>query len=182
MNQSKDYYKIKYFKYKLKYKICKQNTFGTLLYNFNGIPAYSNGTNKDISNEINYHNGIFTGIKWQCVEYARRYIQIIFGITFSEVDNAYQIPHATFTRLLDNKVIIPWIYRANHNMDLFESLNNSLIIWPKDYEPDSPYGHVAIIVCAKKDGIYVAEQNYNNNDFYRYIPLTDIKNVTIISF
>ena len=77
---------------------------------------------------------------------------------------------------------IPWIYRINHNIELFEFLNNSLIIWKKDYESDSPHGHVAVIVYAQKDGIHVVEQNYNNNDFYRYIPWADIKNVTIISF
>jgi hypothetical protein len=166
----------------IKYNICKQNIFGTPLYNFNNICAYSNGNSKHVSNELNHSNGNFTGMKWQCVEYARRFIQTVYGVTFSEVDSAYQIPHATFIRLTDNKVIIPCIYRANPNMDLFESLNNSLIIWAKDYEPDAPHGHVAVIVYAHDDGIYVAEQNYDNNDFYRYIRLADIKNATIISF
>ena len=165
----------------IKYNICKQDIFGTPLYNFNGVCAYSNQNNKHVSHELNYFNGNFTGMKWQCVEYARRYIQTVYGVTFSEVDSAYQIPHATFTRLSDNKVILPWIYRANHNIELFEFLNNSLIIWSKDYEPNAPHGHVAIIVYANKDGIHVAEQNYDNNDFYRYIPLADIKNATIIS-
>jgi uncharacterized protein YycO len=66
-------------------------------------------------------------------------------------------------------------------------LSNSLIIWPKDYESESPHGHVAIIVSANKDdesnisGLYVAEQNYDNNNYYRFIPSSSIKNVTIIS-
>jgi hypothetical protein len=165
----------------IKYNTSKQNIFGTPLYNFNNVCAYSNGNSKHVSHELNYSNGMFTGMKWQCVEYARRYIQIVYGVTFSEVDSAYEIPNATFTRLLDNKVIIPWIYQGNPNMNLFESLNNSLIIWAKDCEPDTPHGHVAVIVYANKDGIHVAEQNYDNNDFYRYISLGDIKNVTIIS-
>ena len=158
-----------------------QDIFGMSLYNFNNVCAYSNGNNKYVSNELNHSNGNFTGMKWQCVEYARRFIQTVYGVTFSEVDSAYEIPNATFTRLTDNKIIQPFIYRTNPNMVLFESFNNSLIIWAKDYESDAQHGHVAVIVYAKTDGIYVAEQNYDNNDFYRYIPLADIKNAIIIS-
>ena len=179
MNQSNDY-KIKCLKYNIIYN---QNIFGILLYSFNGVCAYSNDNNKYISNEINYHNGNFTGIKWQCVEYVRRYIQTVFDITFSQVDSAYQIPNAIFSKIKDNKIIQPTIYRTEFNMPInLESLNNSLIIWPKDYETDAPHGHVAVIVYAHDDGIHVAEQNYNNNNFYRYIPWDNIKDVNIIIF
>ena len=197
MNQiSTNYYKLKYLKYKIKYKLYKQNMFtsikkehGTQLYSFNGVCAYSNGLeNKCKSDELNYNNGYFTGIKWQCVEYARRYIQSVFGVTFSQVESADEIPNAIFTRLEDNKIIKPSIYNKldllNHCLD---SLSNCLIVWPKDYEPDDPHGHVAIIVSANKDdesnisGLYVAEQNYDNNNYYRFIPSISIKNVTIIS-
>jgi len=197
MNQiSTNYYKLKYLKYKIKYKLYKQNMFtsikkehGTQLYSFNGVCAYSNGLeNKCKSDELNYNNGYFTGIKWQCVEYARRYIQSVFGVTFSQVESADEIPNAIFTRLEDNKIIKPSIYNKldllNHCLD---SLSNCLIVWPKDYEPDDPHGHVAIIVSANKDdesnisGLYVAEQNYDNNNYYRFIPLSNINNVTIIS-
>ena len=197
MNQiSTNYYKLKYLKYKIKYKLYKQNMFskkehGTSLYSYNGIWAYSNGKEDRYeckSDELNYNNGYFTGIKWQCVEYARRYIQSVFGITFSQVESAHEIPNAIFTRLEDNKIIKPSIYNKldllNHCLD---SLSNCLIVWPKDYEPDSPHGHVAIIVSVSQDdksslsGLYVAEQNYDNNNYYRFIPLSNINNVTIIS-
>jgi hypothetical protein len=46
---------------------------------------------------------------------------------------------------------------------------------------NTPHGHVGVIVSVDKDGIYVAEQNYNNDNHYRYIPYDNIKNVTIIS-
>ena len=170
MNQ----YKIKYLKYKSKYNMIKHDIFGTPLYSFNNVCAYSNKSFDFISNESNYHNGHFTGIKWQCVEYARRYLQIVFNVTFSQVESAYEIPNAIFTTLTDNKIIKPTISYNNY-------ITNSLIVWPKDYEPDTPHGHVAIIVSTNKDGIYVAEQNYNNDNHYRYIPYISIKNVSIIS-
>ena len=193
MNQINiNYYKLKYFKYKLKYTLYKQNMVkdknNTQLYSFNGVWAYSNGSeDKCKSDELNYNNGYFTGIKWQCVEYARRYIQSVFGVTFSQVESAYEIPNSIFTRLEDNKIIETSIYNENCISNKLDSLSNSLIIWPKDYEPDSPHGHVAIIVSVSQDdksslsGLYVAEQNYDNNNYYRFIPLSNINNVTIIS-
>ena len=209
MNQiSTNYYKLKYLKYKIKYKLYKQNMFSSIkkehgiqLYSFNGVWAYSNGLeDKCKSDELNYNNGYFTGIKWQCVEYARRYIQTVFGVTFSQVESAYEIPNAIFTRLEDNKIIKPSIYNISSKLDslnhCLDILSNCLIVWPKDYESDAPHGHVAIIVSqvaiivsqvANKDGesslsgLYVAEQNYDNNNYYRFIPLSSINNVTIIS-
>lgn len=195
MNQINiNYYKFKYFKYKLKYKLYKQNMFTSLenniqLYNLNSVSAYSNSNeDKCKLDELNYNNGYFTGIKWQCVEYARRYVQIVFGVTFSQVDSAYEISNAIFTRLENNKIIKPSIYNIYNKLESssndLELLTNSLIIWPKDYELDSPHGHVAIIVSANKDGLYVAEQNYDNNNYYRFIPWTsllDKKNIIIIS-
>ena len=221
MNQiSTNYYKLKYLKYKLKYKLSKQNTSKNKLYSFNGVHAYSNGLEKDKLecklDELNYNNGYFTGIKWQCVEYARRYVQTIFGVTFSQVDSAYEIPNAIFTRLEDNKIIKPSINNINcfFKKKSLDSLTNSLIIWPKDYKLDAPHGHVAIIVSqtqkacnlaqadgnakhfltslrvsANKDGesslkgLYVAEQNYDNNNYYRFIPWTSLldRNITVIS-
>jgi hypothetical protein len=170
MNQ----YKIKYLKYKLKYNMIKQHIFGTQLYSFNNVYAYSNKSSDFISDESNYHNGHFTGIKWQCVEYARRYLQTVFNVTFSQVESAYEIPNAIFTRLTDLVHIKPTITNTKYT-------SNSLIVWAKDYEPDTPHGHVAVIVSVDKDGIYVAEQNYNNDNHYRYISYISIKNVSIIS-
>jgi glutathionylspermidine amidase/synthetase len=177
MNQS-DKFKLLYKIYKLKYK---QTKFGTLLYSFNNVYAYSNKSSKFISNESNYYNGHFTGIKWQCVEYARRYLQTVFNVTFSQVESAYEIPNAIFTTLTDNKIIKPTMTNTNHNLFNNGYTRSSLIIWAKDYEHDTPHGHVAVIVSVNKDGIYVAEQNYNNDNHYRYIPYNNIKNVTIIS-
>jgi len=175
MNQSEKF-KLLYKIYKLKYK---QTKFGKPLYSFNNVYAYSNKSSDFISDELNYYNGHFTGIKWQCVEYARRYFQSVFNVTFSQVDSAYEIPNAIFTSLSDNKIITSVSMVINPT--IINYVSNSLIIWPKDYEPDTPHGHVAVIVSVNKEGIDIAEQNYNNDNHYRYIPYISIKNVTIIS-
>ena len=133
---------------------------------FNGVPAYSNrknGTKKTRSNYIN------TGIKWQCVEYARRYLQTTRGITFANVKGAFEIPRAKFNTLDGDSV------KKTNDMKV-----GSLVIWPKKYKKNYPYGHVAVVSKIKPNGIYVAEQNYDNKTFPRFIDYDDLKGVTII--
>lgn len=149
------------------YKSKKQYNFGELIGTFNGVNAYSNQEDILNSDETNYYNGTYTGIKWQCVEYARRYLIVRHGITFSDVNNAYEIPRAKFTKLNGNSVIM--------NNEL---LVGSLIIWPQNYENE---GRVAIVSSISAKGIRVAEQNYNDNEFNRFISFTDLKNVIFLS-
>ena len=59
--------------------------FGDKIGSFNGVDAYSNQLGKTNSLDSNYYNGIYTGQKWQCVEFARRYLIIKEGITFTQL-------------------------------------------------------------------------------------------------
>ena len=148
---------------------------------WNGVSIYSNKHYKNGENINNYYNGVFTGIKWQCVEYARRYLIIKHGITFSEVASAFEIPHAKFTTLNGDNVTL-----SN------ELQEGSLIIWPSYYNFNSPDGHVAVISSILPNGITVVEQNYdtntndNDNTIHkfnnRFIPKYNIQNATILSF
>ena len=147
-----------------------KKNYGDIIGSFNGVQAYSNTDNK--IDTPNYYNNIYTGLKWQCVEYVRRYLIINHNITFSNVDSASQIADAQFMTL-DGKIIIP---KKNNNLVI-----GSIIIFPKDYEIDSPDGHVAIISSILPSGITIAEQNYNDNIFLRFISYKDLKNVTILN-
>jgi hypothetical protein len=147
-----------------------KKNYGDIIGSFNGVQSYSNTDNKtDIPN---YYNNIYTGLKWQCVEYVRRYLIINNNITFSNVDSAFDIPKATFMKL-NGEIIIP---KKNNNLVI-----GSIIIFPKDYEIDSPDGHVAIISSVLQSGITVVEQNYNDNIFPRFISYNDLKNVKILN-
>ena len=137
---------------------------------WNGVSVYSNKRYENDEMVKNYYNGVFTGIKWQCVEYARRYLIITRGITFSEVTSAFEIPRAHFTTLNGDNVII--------TNDLQEG---SLIVWPGI---NSPHGHVAVVSSILKNGVTVVEQNYsnsNNNFNHRFIPSREIDSATIVT-
>jgi glutathionylspermidine amidase/synthetase len=147
-----------------------KKNYGDIIGSFNGVQAYSNTDNKiDIPN---YYNNIYTGLKWQCVEYVRRYLIIKHNITFTNIDSAFQIPDAKFMTL-HGEIIIP---KKNNNL-----LVGSIIIFPKDYEVDSPDGHVGIISSVLQSGINIVEQNYNDNIFPRFISYNDLKNFRIIN-
>ena len=59
------------------------------------VPAFSNCNNSfksDLNNFISYKNeNVFSGMQWQCVEYARRYLITKLGVTFSSVDGAEDV-------------------------------------------------------------------------------------------
>jgi len=147
--------------------------FGEKIGTFKGVDAYSNQRGKTNSLDPNYYNGIYTGQKWQCVEFARRYLIMKEGITFSDVDSAFEIPKAQFKTL--NGVLIKM------SNDLKQG---SLIVWPKGYEKGyekiSPDGHVAVVSFITPFGVTVVEQNYIDSWFHRFIKTSELKNTTII--
>ena len=129
-----------------------------------------NRTRKSSSGGPNYYNGIYTGIKGQCVEFVRRYLIINHDVTFSDVDSAFEIPDAQFTRLEGNPI------KMENELKV-----GRIIVWSKNYEKNSPYGHVAIVSAITPTCITVKERNYDDNKFTRNIKQKDLKNVIILS-
>ena len=52
--------------------IADEVPFGTVLGSNNNVEAYSNSNSDCITNFDNYLSDIYTGMKYQCVEYSRR--------------------------------------------------------------------------------------------------------------
>ena len=125
-----------------------------------GVEAYSNCQSSCVIYDSNHWEGTYTGIKWQCVEYARRWLLINKGATYGDVDIAADI----------------W-NKINHLTDIstgsllqLESYNNGskqpprvgdLLVYSREFNDT---GHVAIVMDADYENgvIKVAEQNYNN--------------------
>ncbi len=135
-----------------------------------GIIAHSNCSSDCVIYKPNYHNDIYTGIKWQCVEYARRWLLRNVEVVFGDVDVA-----ADIWKL---ETVINPISKQTY---IFESIVNGakalpakgdLLIYGKEYLST---GHVAVVIDVDKDKslVHVAEQNYHNSkwqdDFARSI-------------
>ena len=130
-----------------------------------GITAYSCHTidPKNIRYDKCYiFKNVFTGIKWECVEFIRRWLIIRYSITFQELDTAFKIfdlPYIKFSNLISGENIS---YIKYYNGSIGNLLPNigTIIIWDKFGE--HPYGHCAIVVKLDENYIYIVEQNWDN--------------------
>jgi hypothetical protein len=117
----------------------------------------------DDSQESMYWNGIYTGIKYQCVELARRYYLIKYGLLFDEVRMAKDIAHLHTIYSMENKRYIQWPTYLNAGLPIV----GSLLIW--DITKEYPQSHVAIVTKVTQKYVEVIEQNYGSGR--RQIPI-----------
>lgn len=127
-----------------------------------GLKAFSNCQANCVVFDPNQENGIYTGIKWQCVEFTRRWLIHHHGLTFGDVDVAadmWKLPF--FTRLRDKSEVAIKTYE---NGSTSMPRHGDLLIYAKEYLGT---GHAAVVleVDLVKDRIRVAEQNYKNQNW-----------------
>merc|ERR1711907_383368 len=146
-----------------------------------GVPAYSCDYDtwhipREQREWRNYHEGIFTGAKWQCVEFARRWLLLNKGYTFSDVPMAYHIMglrHVTVQYGTSKGQELPlWPCR---NGGTIKPEVGSMLIWDSSYDQT---GHVAIVTEVASNYVRVAEQNFEDwkweagTDYARELPAT----------
>jgi hypothetical protein len=125
-----------------------------------GIEAYSNCQSGCVIFEPNEWHGTYTGIKWQCVEYARRWLLINTGAVYGDVDIAAdiwdKIDHLTD---INTKRQIPLENHLNGSTQPPEV--GDLLIYAKAFHGT---GHVSVVtgMDLKRGLVEVSEQNYNN--------------------
>jgi hypothetical protein len=143
-------------------------TFGTHIGYVDGVPAYSNCTDKiksDFDNIISYNGkNIFSGTQWQCVEYARRYLINKLGVTFGSVKGAEDI----FALNTVESIVNGKKYKFKSYKNGLECKKkddepkvNDVIIWARN-DDDTPYGHIAVILKIEESKIFIGEQNWND--------------------
>jgi glutathionylspermidine amidase/synthetase len=159
--------------------------FGSTLGTADGVHAYSTHYTSMRPAELlrmsSYHGVHYCGVKYQCVEYARRWLIQVHGVTFESVRMAYDIMDLThFTRIPqaglpdgeDDRVHVVKVRNGEgHSTDsasaagpAFAPGRGDVLLW----HPEGHYrktGHVAIVVDQVTDergrvaAIRVAEQN-----------------------
>jgi glutathionylspermidine amidase/synthetase len=136
------------------------------------VRAYSNGNDTFYSNESNYLYGIYMGLKWQCVEFARRWTFIRKSSVFESVEGANDMwNQLKYVERVVDKQKFP--LKQHSNGSPYPPINESYLIYP--IQKDMPYGHVAVIVEVLPNAIRIAEQNfyfhYWSHHYARQIPL-----------
>ncbi|MDF7680038.1 bifunctional glutathionylspermidine amidase/synthase [Enterobacteriaceae bacterium ESL0689] len=138
--------------------------FGTLLgYAPGGVAIYSSNYSslktQDHANDATFRSYIgneYMGHKWQCVEFARRFLFLNYGVVFTDVDMAYEIFSIRFLREVVNDNILP--LQAFANGSRRPPMAGSLLIWHKGGEFRHT-GHVAVITQLIGNKVRIAEQN-----------------------
>jgi hypothetical protein len=124
------------------------------------VQAYSNCQPACVNYEPNRFNDVYTGVKWQCVEYARRWLLINKGVVFGDVDMASDIWDKTshVTNVATNKRIP---LESHLNGSSTPPQAGDLLVYARAFNNT---GHVAVITSVdyEKGIIRVAEQNYYN--------------------
>jgi glutathionylspermidine amidase/synthetase len=138
--------------------------FGTILGSSHGVDGFSNSNSSVITEEDNFVNGVFMGMKWQCVEYARRYLYLTKGMSFESVVAATNIWDLSTVTLLSSNQKYEFVQHRN-GVATSAPKEGDLMIWPQQGN-DTPFGHVAVVVGVEYNSkgfeVRLAEQNFLN--------------------
>lgn len=145
-------------------KNSKSEKFGVLLGMAPGnVPSYSSDYETvdekllpDRHTYRNYVDGVFTGYKWQCVEFARRWLYLNKGYIFSDIAMAYNIFQLKTFRVVSDNSLLPIYSFENGSRRRPEP--GCLLIWDEGGEFVKT-GHVAIVTEVFDDKIRIVEQN-----------------------
>jgi glutathionylspermidine amidase/synthetase len=103
-----------------------------------------------------YLDGLYMGYKWQCVEFARRWMYLNTGCVFDDVAMAHEIFRLRSVREVKTRKTLPLYSFLNGSRRPPEP--GSLLIW----EPGGEFehtGHVAVVTEVGPEFIRFAEQN-----------------------
>lgn len=145
----------------------KPARFGTVLgIAPGGVPVYSSDYDTADDEQLpnrhayrSYVDGIYMGHKWQCVEFARRWLYLNQGWIFDEVGMAYEIFDLRFVRDVERRKRLP--LHAFRNGSKRPPEPGCLLVWDAGGEFEHT-GHVGIVVEVLEDRVRFAEQNLHH--------------------
>ena len=124
-----------------------------------GVEAYSNCNANCVIFEPNHYKQIYTGIKWQCVEYARRWLLHELNVVYGDVDIAADI--WALDQVSDPTTKKTYAFNSIVNGAANIPQKGDLLIYSKEFLGT---GHVAVVTLLNEEMklVKVAEQNYAN--------------------
>lgn len=123
---------------------------------FNGVVVYDNGNNFRVSSGRNVSkDGYNLGMKWQCVEYVKRYY---YQQLNHKMPNSWGHAFSFYNKsLVDGKFNKDRGLMQFSNPSSYKPKVDDIVVY--DGYPGNSYGHVAIITKVEKDYIEVIQQN-----------------------
>ncbi|KAK7195946.1 trypanothione synthetase [Novymonas esmeraldas] len=121
-----------------------------------GIPAYSNKHDHYFSGERSIEDNVFCGFKYQCVEFARRWLLERKGLVLPDVNWAchiFQLKQVSDAATAEDFAVLPV-----RNGTAAKPEADTLLIYPSS--DSNTVGHVGAITEVGDDYVCVADQNY----------------------
>lgn len=131
--------------------------FGEALGALHGVTAYSNLDDSFFSGEKHFLHGIYTGYKYQCVEFARRYLLATTACQFEQCFRAAEIFSMKKLVNVETGEDLELVACPNGKTSQKPQPGN-ILVYPWD-EEKMPVGHVAIVAEVGDDWVGIAEQN-----------------------
>lgn len=133
----------------------KEYKIGDVVDTFNGVPVYYNGSILNVTARNLAADGYNLGLKYQCVEYVKRYYYEVFK---HKMPNTYGDAKDFFDKKIPDGNLNP---KRNllqfKNFGKYQPLPNDIIVWKGNKW--NPYGHVAIVSDTNKYSIEIVQQN-----------------------
>ena len=128
---------------------------GDIVDTFNGVNVYYNGSILNVSGRNRAADGYNLGLKYQCVEFVKRYYYQYLKHKMPEtMGNAKDFFNKNIDNGGYNAARDLYQYKNNGN---FAPEPNDLVVW--DGNPANPYGHVAIVAKLYDDEVEIVQQN-----------------------
>jgi glutathionylspermidine amidase/synthetase len=131
------------------------------------VPVYSSNYATADDKELptrqayrSYVNDVYMGHKWQCVEFARRWLYLNHGYVFEDIAMAYDIFRLESVRVVAENRLLP--LRSFRNGSQRWPEPGCLLIWDEGGEFETT-GHVAIVTEVSPDYVRVVEQNVGDS-------------------
>lgn len=145
---------------------------------YDDVPSYDNENTSNHHNHINYiytkYGTMYTGVKWQCVEFVRRYLILRHRLTFESVKNVHDLKN--IFQFWDISTKTP-VYISFHKTGNIEKNDILMLDWENT-------GHVAIVsdIDTEKGLVYTVDQNMGKWDARTYSKVYGINSKQIIGW
>ncbi len=130
---------------------------GEVLDSYNGVPVYYNGENyTNVSGRNVTSDGYNLGLKYQCVEFVKRYYYEHYG---HKMPNSYGHAKEFFDKtLLDKDFNQERGLLQFRNVRTHRPMAGDIIIYDAYY--GNPFGHIGIITEVGEDYVELIQQNF----------------------
>ena len=127
------------------------------------VISFSNYGKSKSKDQPNYYNNVYTVLSYQAVEFVRRWLISVYGITFESVDDAkdiFKLQNFILVKYPSIKIVIEKCVNDGSKNIAF----GNVIIWDSQ-GAFNLYGSSAIVVKVKNNIIFIADQNVSNNSW-----------------